>query len=297
MEWKYYNPVFECDMYNRDMLKYSPWSGHRNFVYDLIVNLEPEIVVELGSFYGCSSFAIGQAIKDYTLKTILSGIDIWETLDDFTKEDYHEDVYSAFVNVRDKCYSSDYIQMLKMSFEEARKKFGKKTIDILHIDGSHYYEDVKNDFESWKSALKDDAIVLFHDIGEDIINGDLMGSHIYWKELKKQYDTTFEFEFSCGLGVLCMSKQTFKRLDGMDVNIYQKKCNLNDTILKDNLRKFSFQLHDAKYNIDDLKRQLEIKDEHMVRYQEQIARVQRDYEKTITEKDAYIKELEEKINT
>ena len=50
MEWMNYTPEFECDNYNRDMLKYSPWSGHRLFAYDLIANTRPETVVELGSF-------------------------------------------------------------------------------------------------------------------------------------------------------------------------------------------------------------------------------------------------------
>lgn len=296
MEWKYYNPVFECDIYNRDMLKYAPWSGHRNFVYDLMVNLEPEAVVELGSFYGCSSFTIGQAIKDHGLKTILWSVDVWEGVDDYTKHSYEENIYQAFYDVREACYSEEYIKMLKMTFDEARKQFHEELVDILHIDGSHHYEDVKHDFEYWKSALRNDAIVLFHDIGEDKVNGKTMGSHIYWEELKKEYPYTLEFDFSCGLGVLCLSKEKYQRLAEADLKIYQKRCNLEDAIIKDELCRYFFQLRDAKFYIDDLRKQIKIKEEHLVRYQEQIAKVQRDYEKTIAEKDAYICELEEKYH-
>lgn len=75
MEWMNYTPEFECDNYNRDMLKYSPWSGHRLFAYDLIANTRPETVVELGSFYGCSMFTFAQAVKDQHLNTSLNAVD------------------------------------------------------------------------------------------------------------------------------------------------------------------------------------------------------------------------------
>lgn len=68
MEWMNYTPEFECDNYNRDMLKYSPWSGHRLFAYDLIANTRPETVVELGSFYGCSMFTFAAGCKRSAFK-------------------------------------------------------------------------------------------------------------------------------------------------------------------------------------------------------------------------------------
>ena len=71
MDWKYYDPVFECDEYNRDMLRFAPWSGHRRFVYDLVSNIRPATIVELGSFYGCSTFAFAQAVKDQKFPAIV----------------------------------------------------------------------------------------------------------------------------------------------------------------------------------------------------------------------------------
>lgn len=70
MKWNYYSPEFECDKINVDLLRYSPWSGHRNFIYDLMANWKPHTVVELGSYYGCSAFAIAQAIKDFQLLSV-----------------------------------------------------------------------------------------------------------------------------------------------------------------------------------------------------------------------------------
>lgn len=295
MAWKYYTPRFECDEYNKYMLKYSPWSGHRFFGYDLIANMKPKVVVELGSFYGCSMFAFAQAVKDQQLDTKLYAIDLWEVFDKFTEEDYKEDIYSSFVNVKERCYENQQINMMKMTFNQAAEKFDEYSIDILHIDGSHFYEDVKHDFETWKSKLKPDAIVLFHDTGDEVINGGIMGSHVYWNEIQKQYPYTIQFPFSCGLGILFMSEETYRQAD-LEINLeyYQKKNNSLDVQLKDELRKLSFKIKDADFYISDLKKQVSIKDMHLEKYSKETKQLQENYEKTIKEKDKYINDLERK---
>lgn len=293
MTWKYYTPKFECDAYNKYMLKYSPWSGHRFFGYDLIANMKPDIVVELGSFYGCSTFAFAQAVKDLQLRTRLYAVDLWEIFDKFTESDYKEDVYGAFLQVKEKCYEEQMIVMMKMSFDQAVENFEDRSIDILHIDGSHFYEDVKHDFETWKSKLKPNAIVLFHDIGDEIINGGIMGSHVYWNEIQQQYPYTTQFSFSCGLGILFMSKDVYEQYTTMiDLEHYQKQNNSFDVQLKDELRKLSFKVKDADFYIADLKKQLAIKDDHLEKYKNERKQLQNDYEETIQKKDNYIEKLE-----
>ncbi|MFR2257447.1 MAG: class I SAM-dependent methyltransferase [Clostridium sp.] len=293
MAWNYYTPEFECDKYNRDMLKYSPWSGHRLFGYDLIANLKPNVVVELGSFYGCSMFAFAQAVKDLKLDTVLYGVDLWETFDKFTEQDYKEDIYGAFLRVKETCFGQQHVKMMKMTFDQAAECFEEGSIDVLHIDGSHFYEDVKHDFEIWSPKLKKNSIVLFHDIGDEIINGGIMGSHTYWNELKEQYPWNMQFDFSCGLGVLFMSEEIYRTVtETVKKDYYQKQANSFDVQMKDDLRKLSFKLKDAEFYISDLKHQLEIKDSYLEKYKADRKKLQDDYEATIQKKDTYIAELE-----
>jgi predicted O-methyltransferase YrrM len=75
--WNKYNKTFESVELNKQ-LDVNPWSGHRDFIYDLLVYLQPDTIVELGTHYGCSFFAMAQAIKDFNLETKLYGIDTWE---------------------------------------------------------------------------------------------------------------------------------------------------------------------------------------------------------------------------
>ena len=100
-KWVYNKPSFESDIYNKEMMKYSPWSGHRNFVYDFMAYKKPGVVVELGSYYGCSAFTFLQAVKDMELETKFYAVDTWKG-DIYTKDDYREDVYNEFISIYEK---------------------------------------------------------------------------------------------------------------------------------------------------------------------------------------------------
>ncbi|AOR24587.1 class I SAM-dependent methyltransferase [Clostridium taeniosporum] len=283
-DWIYHNPKFECDKINYELLRYSPWSGHRNFAYDFVSFFKPKTIVELGSYYGCSAFAFMQAIKDQNLNLEFYGIDTWSG-DDFTKDDYKQNVFLAFSDVVKKCFKEQNVNMLRKTFDEAIVHFKDNSIDLLHIDGSHHYEDVKYDFETWFSKVKNDGIIMFHDISADKMYGKIMGSHCFWEELKQKFTFTFQFDFSYGLGVLFLSEKKYNLfIKSIDIKKYQQINNSLSVEYKDELRKNYFILEDNKFHINSLYEQLKIKDNHLNSYKEDVG-----------EKDKYIKELEKQI--
>lgn len=283
MKWIYHSPEFECDTYNLEMMKYSPWSGHRLFAYDYICNWKPACIVELGSYYGCSAFSFLQALKDKNMQSSFWAVDTWEG-DSFTENDYKENIYLAYKNIQDSCFAEQNAEMLRMTFDEAYEKFEDHTIDLLHIDGSHNYEDVKHDFFKWKDRVRQDGTVFFHDIGEDDLYGKKMGSHVFWEELKKDYPYTLEFPFSFGLGILFFDRNRFEAFrKAVDFAYYQSKANMAAAEFKDTLRKDFFKLRDQKKYIESLKEQEEISQQHLHRY-----------ETNTVQKDQYILELQEK---
>ena len=281
--WEYHNPKFESDKLNYDLLRYAPWSGHRNFVYDFVVYFNPEVIVELGSHYGCSAFTFAQAIKDYNLDSKLYAIDTWAG-DDYTRNDYENDVYSVFRDTVANFYQNQKIEMLRMTFDQASSKFQDKSIDVLHIDGSHHYEDVKHDFYSWLPKVKDDGIIFLHDISEDIVLDGKMGSNRFWNELKEVYNNTIEFDFSWGLGIIFLSENKFLLLNDIDLKKYQRINNELAVQYREELRKQHFILKDNNFYINSLKEQIEIKNTHLSKY-----------DLDIESKDKYIKELQDNI--
>ena len=309
-KWIYHTPLFECDNYNADMLIHSPWAGHRCFGYDYVSNMKPKRIVELGSYYGCSSFAFLQAIKDMGLDTAFYAVDTW-CGDSFTENDYREDIYGAYKQINDACFSGQNSRMIRKTFDEACDDFLDGSIDLLHIDGSHTYDDVKNDFTRWKRKVSADGVVFFHDVGRDLLFGEPMGSHLYWLELKEQYPWTLEFPFSNGLGLLFFSKECFQRFGQLvDMGHYQQLLNLQDTVNKDLIRKNHFEIRDLNIHnahlqglIANLNAQLErYSQDHdaMIRYQhelvERLEQKDTQSQQFLESKECYIHQLEGQIS-
>lgn len=182
---------------------YSAWHGHIPFGMVLVELLQPRVIVELGTHYGDSYCAFCQAVKFLKLNCRCYAIDTWEG-DEFTGP-YTEVVYKQLRQYHDPRYGT-FSQLIKSTFDDALDRFENKSIDLLHIDGSHRFESVKHDFESWLPKLSDTAVVLLHDT---CVYEDRFGVHKLWAELEKRYPS-FNFTHCYGLGVLGAGREQLK---------------------------------------------------------------------------------------
>lgn len=199
MTWQYHNPKFVYQRIFDDKLR--PWIGHQLFAYDLIINRQPKTIVELGTHQGTSIFSFCQAIKDSNWPAEIYAIDTWQG--DINCGNYGEEILASVKKTIADYYGDLKINLLQMAFDEAVMQFTTKSIDLLHIDGCHSYEAVKNDFNKWHDKLADNGIILFHDIMVDEPN---YGVYRLWQELKEKF-ATLEFQHSYGLGVLFMNPE------------------------------------------------------------------------------------------
>jgi predicted O-methyltransferase YrrM len=243
-------PVFDSDELN-DILPYMPWAGHRVFAYDLIKKVEPDTVVELGTHYGCSLFAFAQSIKDFSLNTELFAIDTWEG--DHQAGHYGEEVFESIKNTQNKYYKDIKLKLLRCYFHEGLNNFENNSVDILHIDGCHDYENVCEDFKMWLPKVKDDGIILFHDIAER--SG--YGSAKHWDEIKNTYNSYLEFNNDWGLGVLFLSDKKFnnvsKHLD------FEKYYEINNQLTD----KYKIEIIDKYYHLQSQNRHIKNQENHI----------------------------------
>ena len=214
MNWTYGQPKFEYEKDFHDVAW--PWAGHKYFAYDLVANLEPRKIVELGTHKGTSFFSFCQAAKDQKLKTEINAVDTWEG--DEHAGFYGDEIYAGVQNSLKKYYSNINAKLIRKIFDEALGQFENASIDILHIDGLHTYEAVKHDFEFWLPKVKGDGVILFHDI--EVGEKDF-GVYKLWEEMKKRYKT-IEFHHSFGLGVLFVDEKM-----GMDLSAKQKEFEMH----------------------------------------------------------------------
>lgn len=170
------------------------WLRHGPFAKWLVHASRPQIIVELGSHYGFSYFSFCEAVDEARLPTKCFAVDTW--LGDEHAGFYGEEVFEAVQ--RNNFRYRNFSKTIRMTFKEALSEFDDNSVDILHIDGRHYYSDVKEDFEDWIPKLSNRAIVLFHDTKVYDRN---FGVHAYWEEISQE-KPSINFPYQHGLGVL-----------------------------------------------------------------------------------------------
>ncbi len=177
----------------------SAWLEHAPFAFWICDVLRPRCFVELGTHHGYSYFAFCQAIDRLALGTAAHAVDTWQG--DEHAGFYDEDVFQAVAEQNTKKYAA-FSRLIRSTFDEALQNFEDGSIDLLHIDGRHFYDDVKHDFESWRPKLSDNAILLFHDTS---VRERGFGVWEFFKELSGSHPT-FQFFHSYGLGVLAIGE-------------------------------------------------------------------------------------------
>ena len=173
----------------------SAWQEHAPFAFWLIEVLHPGIFVELGTHYGFSYLAFCQAVQRLGGTTKCYAVDTWKG--DEHAGFYGEDVFSKLSEIHERRYSG-FSRLIRSTFDDALPHFGHGTVDLLHIDGRHRYDDVVHDFESWLPKLSDRAVVLLHDIN---VRERGFGVWQFWAELQTRF-RCFEFVHGHGLGVV-----------------------------------------------------------------------------------------------
>ncbi|MGN7715304.1 class I SAM-dependent methyltransferase [Hyphomicrobiales bacterium] len=172
------------------------WSGHKAFLFSLMEAMRPRRYVELGSHAGASFFSACQHLKMNDGYGEAVAVDIWEG--DHQAGFYDEHVFNNFKYLLKKHFPKNG-SYIRGYFNQAVNLFEKKSIDLLHIDGLHTYEAVKDDYETWLPALSENGVILFHDTSE--YQGDF-GVWQLFEEIKDQATASFRFRHCHGLGVM-----------------------------------------------------------------------------------------------
>ena len=110
---------------------------------------------------------------------------------------YGEEVFDSVTAINQSDYSS-FSTLLREYFDDSLAAIPDGSIDLLHIDRRHGFDDVTHDFEAWLPKLSHRDVVILHDIVE---HQEGFGVWRFWETVKTRYPS-FAFEHSHGLGVL-----------------------------------------------------------------------------------------------
>jgi predicted O-methyltransferase YrrM len=185
-----------------DLLKSPWWIGHIPFAYELVGRLRPRVLVELGTYSGSSFAAFCQAAQACGAQTRCYGVDLWEG--DIHMGRFDEALFDEINGYVAEKYPG-IAQLVRKDFNAAVNDFADGSVDLLHIDGTHTYEAVANDFNTWLPKMSDRGVVLFHDVNVNMENtgpaSARFGVRRFFDGVKARYPH-FEFAHCWGLGVL-----------------------------------------------------------------------------------------------
>jgi glycosyltransferase involved in cell wall biosynthesis len=182
------------------------WLAHAPFAFWLIEALRPSTLVELGTHGGFSYFTFCQAVERLQLETRCFAVDTWRG--DEHAGFYGEEVYEEVRRYHDSRYSS-FSTLVRATFDDAVHQFADGSIDLLHVDGRHLYDDVRHDFETWRHKLSDRSVVLFHDTN---VHERDFGVSRFWRELRREHPH-FEFVHGHGIGILGIGERLPHTID------------------------------------------------------------------------------------
>lgn len=124
----------------------------------------PLTVVEIGSWKGRSTIAMAMALQDRGPDSgTVHAIDPHTGSREHREELGEVDTYADFEANLERAGVRDRVEPIRAFSHEAAARFEPRSIDVLFVDGSHEYEDVKRDARTYVPLLSDRANVAYND--------------------------------------------------------------------------------------------------------------------------------------
>jgi hypothetical protein len=160
------------------------WNSHWPIFEELIEKINPEVIIEVGTWLGASALNMCKTIKKLNLKTKIYCVDTWMGAEEFwtgaahtsernlkLKNGYPQVYFDFLSNVVKHEAQDIIIPVPNTSFIGSKiLKYMQIKADLIYIDGSHVYEDVKSDIINYMDILKPNGVMFGDDylVGEDV---------------------------------------------------------------------------------------------------------------------------------
>lgn len=166
------------------------WNFKHQIFDDLVEQVRPKVIIEVGTWKGASALRMARACKRlglntkiYCVDTWLGAVEFWTDLSHTPERDlmlvngYPQIYYQFLSNVIHEGFTDMIIPIPNTSATGAKilKHLGV-VADLIYIDGSHEYEDVKSDIDKYMTLLNWSGVMFGDDYG--------------WADVKKAVDET-----------------------------------------------------------------------------------------------------------
>jgi hypothetical protein len=145
------------------------WGGHREYFEERLLESSPSLVVEVGTWKGKSAVAMADILASQGRRCEVVCVDTWLGATEFwtnhgdqkrygslrLRNGYPQVYYTFLKNVLAAGHAGRITPFPQTSTNAARffRRAGIQA-DLIYVDGSHDYEDVRADLEAWWPVLR-----------------------------------------------------------------------------------------------------------------------------------------------
>jgi predicted O-methyltransferase YrrM len=140
------------------------WFTYPNFYSSVVASFPPgSKFVEVGSWRGRSACFLGVEIHNSGKDIKLDCVDTWNGSEEHVGYDILENdgLYKEFISNIEPI--SNIINPIRMESLKAVDLYEDESLDMVFLDASHRYEDIKNDMIAWYPKVKKGGIFSGHD--------------------------------------------------------------------------------------------------------------------------------------
>ena len=150
---------------------------------EILEKNRPRVIIEIGTANGGTLFSLSRIASDdaFIISVDLPGGEFgggyprWKI-----------PLYNSFAIKNQKMYLVRADSHKEETLRKVKSILEGRKVDLLFIDGDHSYEGVKKDFEIYKSLVKKNGIIVFHDIVRHATETNCNVDK-FWREIKKKY--------------------------------------------------------------------------------------------------------------
>jgi predicted O-methyltransferase YrrM len=171
-----FEPLSEAQM--------SGWSPTKEFYADIVSQVKPRLIVEVGVWRGLSLIYLASSLKELTGGGAVIAVDTWLGAPEFWNRKFssgakdatrdlrwkhgYPQVYYEFLSNVVKNDLQDTVIPLPVPSRTAAQLLEEKKIsaDIIHIDAAHEYDSVVEDINIWFPILAEGGVLLGDDFSD-----------------------------------------------------------------------------------------------------------------------------------
>lgn len=155
--------------------------GELNRLIELVKELQPKRILEIGSLYGGTMWYWMHAVKGAEIVSVDIGVG--------APDSRFSDMEYARINLwpeweRETGCIITQIRADSTSPETVKSMKEYAPFDFIFIDGGHYYETVISDWKNYWPMLRSGGLLAFHDIAYPDGNRDNYGVGRAWREVR-----------------------------------------------------------------------------------------------------------------